>query len=75
MDKPCPNVMCDKTYKVRKKPFKCEKCDAFIGGKHIPTPDSKKNKTTSKVVKFSCDLYSVHTNQIYRTVCHIAQGI
>ena len=48
MDKPCPNVMCDKTYKVRKKPFKCEKCDAFIGGKHIPTPDSKKKKRLAK---------------------------
>ena len=45
-----------------------------LGGKFVPTPDSKKKKVNGKVVKLDNNLYSVHTNQIYRTVCHVPPG-
>ena len=31
MDKPCPNKLCNYTYKPKKKPFKCPSCDIFLG--------------------------------------------
>ena len=31
MDKSCVNTFCDFKYKAKKKPFKCGKCDAFLG--------------------------------------------
>lgn len=35
MDKDCPNKMCDYQYKIKKKPFKCPKCSAFLGKRNI----------------------------------------
>ena len=31
MDKSCVNTFGDFKYKAKKKPFKCGKCDAFLG--------------------------------------------
>ena len=40
----------------------------------VPTPERKKKKQSGKVVRVSDDMYSVHTNQVYRTVCHVPLG-
>ena len=47
----------------------------MIGGKFIATPDTKKKKQNGKVVKIEDHMYSVHTNQVYRTVCHVPPGM
>ena len=45
------------------------------GGSYVP-PDrqEKKKKSHDKVVKFLDDMYSVHSNKMYRAVCHIPPG-
>ena len=45
----------------------------FVGGKFVPTVVKKKK--TEKVFNLGNGYYSVHTNQIYRTVCHVPSGM
>ena len=72
MDRNCLNRLCDYKYKVKKKPFKCPTCDAYIGGSYVPKP--VKPKPGVKVYKLGNDMFSVHTNQKHRTFCHIPAG-
>ena len=48
----------------------------FSGGKFVPTPAKPKQPISQavKVIKFGVNYFSVHTNQIYRTVCHVPPG-
>ena len=48
--------------------------NVYLGGKFVPTRETKKKKQGGKVVRLGDDLYSVHTNQVYRTVCHVPLG-
>ena len=45
-----------------------------IGGKCIPTP-VKPKKNGGKVYRMGDNMYSVHTNQVYRTICHVPPGM
>jgi hypothetical protein len=46
------------------------------GVQYVQTPDSKKKKKESgKVINLLDNMYSVHTNQIYRTVCYVPPGM
>ena len=36
--------------------------------------EKKKKKSADKVVKLLDDMYSVHYNKLYRTVCHVPPG-
>ena len=74
MDRNCPNSLCDFKYKVKKKPYKCPNCDAYIGGNFVPTPVNPKVSASAKVYRLGSDMYSVHTNQKHRTFCHIPSG-
>ena len=47
--------------------------DSTAGGKYVPTATPKKKN--EKVISLGNDYYSVHTNQIYRTVCHVPPGL
>jgi hypothetical protein len=47
----------------------------FIGGTYVPpNEEKKKKKSVDKVVKVFHDLYSVHSNKMYRSVCHVPAG-
>ena len=44
------------------------------GGKYIPPPDAGPKKSNGKVFKLGNDMYSVHTHQKHRTICHVPSG-
>ena len=46
----------------------------MLGGKFIPVKEAKVKKSSGKVFKMGKDMYSVNTNQIYRTICHDPPG-
>ena len=46
-----------------------------IGGKYVPVLASTTKKKSDKVIKLGNHHFSVHTNQIYRTVCHVPPGM
>ena len=75
MDRSCPNNLCGYKYNRKKKPFKCPECEAYIGGKFVPTPAKPKKTKNNKVIKIAENYFSVHTNQVYRTVCHVPPGL
>ena len=59
---------------VRNNPYS-KLCQNFriiaVGGKFVQAPAVKTKKKSDKVIKLGNDHFSVHTNQIYRTVCHV----
>ena len=67
--------MCEYKYNRKKKPFKCPDCQAYIGGKFVPTTAKPKKTKNNKVIRITENDYIVHTNQVYRTVCHVPPGL
>ena len=47
--------------------------DFPVGGKYVPAVTTKKKNDA--VIKLDNNHFSVHTNQIYRTVCHVPPGM